>query len=55
MCFVIYRWITYGSEHVPQNPGFFCDSCFRALHYKKDGTKIGTFEAYKYFDGAIHK
>ncbi|XP_021365620.1 snRNA-activating protein complex subunit 3-like isoform X2 [Mizuhopecten yessoensis] len=44
------RWLTYGSEHAPDDPSFFCDQCFRALHYDKDGKKLGDFKAYKYFD-----
>ncbi|XP_069137305.1 snRNA-activating protein complex subunit 3-like [Argopecten irradians] len=44
------RWLTYGSQHAPDDPSFFCDQCFRALHYDKDGKKIGSFKAYKFFD-----
>ncbi|XP_033750151.1 snRNA-activating protein complex subunit 3-like [Pecten maximus] len=44
------RWLTYNSKHAPDDPSFFCDQCFRALHYDKDGKKIGNFKAYKYFD-----
>ncbi|XP_060067256.1 snRNA-activating protein complex subunit 3-like [Ylistrum balloti] len=44
------RWLTYGSEHAPDDPSFFCDQCFRTLHYDKDGKKLGNFKACKYFD-----
>ncbi|WAR00236.1 SNPC3-like protein [Mya arenaria] len=44
------RWITYGSEFTPENPCFFCDVCFRSLHYDLNNKKIGDFEAYRFFD-----
>ena len=45
-----YRWVTQNSEHTPENPCFFCDQCFRALHYDENGDKLGSFEAYRFFD-----
>lgn len=45
------RWRTVESEHALENTSFFCDACFRSLHYDKDGKKLGNFKAYKYFDG----
>ncbi|KAL5004355.1 hypothetical protein ScPMuIL_017811 [Solemya velum] len=44
------RWLVYNSEMAPENPCYFCDPCFKALHYDKNMAKIGTFEAFKYFD-----
>ncbi|KAH3837012.1 snRNA-activating protein complex subunit 3-like [Dreissena polymorpha] len=44
------RWITYGSEFAPENPCFFCDVCFRALHYDENNKKVSRFEAYRFFD-----
>lgn len=44
------RWRTVESEHALNSTSFFCDACFRSLHYDKDGKKLGNFKAYKYFD-----
>lgn len=44
------RWMAYDSEHSPENPSFFCEQCFRALHYDEHGNKIGNFQAFRYFD-----
>lgn len=43
-------WSTVSDELAVESPAFFCDSCFKALHYTKDGKKITSFEAYPYFD-----
>ena len=43
-------WSTISDELGPESPAFFCDNCFKALHYTKDGKKITSFEAYPYFD-----
>lgn len=42
--------MAYDSEHSPENPSFFCEQCFRALHYDEHGNKIGNFQAFRYFD-----
>ncbi|KAL3866364.1 hypothetical protein ACJMK2_043669 [Sinanodonta woodiana] len=44
------KWVVYDSEYAPENPCFFCDQCFRPLHYDINGIKKGEFKAYKYFD-----
>jgi len=45
------RWVTSGSTLAPEDPCFFCDTCFRALHYDNAGRKIvPDMHAYPYPD-----
>ncbi|ELU01560.1 hypothetical protein CAPTEDRAFT_224102 [Capitella teleta] len=42
-------WLTYDSPLTPENPCFFCETCFRMLHYDSEGQRtVGKFRAYKY-------
>ena len=43
-------WSTVNDELAEESPAFFCENCFKALHYTKDGKKVTSFEAYPYFD-----
>ncbi|CAB3245019.1 unnamed protein product [Arctia plantaginis] len=47
------KWIVVGSDRVPFDPGFFCDTCFKQYMYK-DGQKIGQFKAYRYRGNALN-
>ncbi|XP_070598644.1 snRNA-activating protein complex subunit 3 [Erythrolamprus reginae] len=47
------RWVTNEDSLAPQEPTFFCDVCFQALHYDGDGNKLGEFLAYPYVDPGI--
>uniref|UniRef100_A0A8D0DMI8 snRNA-activating protein complex subunit 3 n=1 Tax=Salvator merianae TaxID=96440 RepID=A0A8D0DMI8_SALMN len=47
------RWVTNDDSLAPQDPSFFCDACFQALHYDADGNKLGEFFAYPYVDPGI--
>ncbi|XP_078070291.1 snRNA-activating protein complex subunit 3 isoform X3 [Mustelus asterias] len=47
------RWVTNNDSFAPEDPGFFCDLCFRMLHYDADGNKMGDFLAYPYVDPGI--
>ncbi|XP_078070290.1 snRNA-activating protein complex subunit 3 isoform X2 [Mustelus asterias] len=49
----IVRWVTNNDSFAPEDPGFFCDLCFRMLHYDADGNKMGDFLAYPYVDPGI--
>uniref|UniRef100_A0A7M4FQV4 snRNA-activating protein complex subunit 3 n=1 Tax=Crocodylus porosus TaxID=8502 RepID=A0A7M4FQV4_CROPO len=53
-CFVckmyIARWVTNEDSLAPEDPCFFCDVCFRMLHYDAEGNKLGEFLAYPYVD-----
>ncbi|XP_028661691.1 snRNA-activating protein complex subunit 3 [Erpetoichthys calabaricus] len=53
-CFVckmyIARWVTNQDSFAPADPCFFCDTCFRMLHYDKQGNKLGEFLAFPYVD-----
>lgn len=42
------KWMTTNDELSDQNPSFFCDPCFKMLHYNKDGTRACNFEAFPY-------
>ncbi|XP_029654412.1 snRNA-activating protein complex subunit 3 isoform X2 [Octopus sinensis] len=44
------RWMTEGSFNSLEDPSFYCQVCFRSIHYDQNGKKIGNFKAYKYFD-----
>lgn len=47
-------WLTRENQFAPCDPAFFCDKCFRMLHYDKDGRKLGTFKAWPHTDNAVH-
>ncbi|XP_051875198.1 snRNA-activating protein complex subunit 3 isoform X2 [Pristis pectinata] len=47
------RWVTNNDSFAPEDPCFFCDTCFRMLHYDTDGNKLGEFLAYPYVDPGI--
>ncbi|XP_059826114.1 snRNA-activating protein complex subunit 3 isoform X1 [Hypanus sabinus] len=49
----IVRWVTNNDSFAPQDPCFFCDTCFRMLHYDTDGNKLGEFLAYPYVDPGV--
>ncbi|XP_051875197.1 snRNA-activating protein complex subunit 3 isoform X1 [Pristis pectinata] len=49
----IVRWVTNNDSFAPEDPCFFCDTCFRMLHYDTDGNKLGEFLAYPYVDPGI--
>ncbi|XP_012876212.1 PREDICTED: snRNA-activating protein complex subunit 3 [Dipodomys ordii] len=44
------RWVTNNDSFAPEDPCFFCDVCFRMLHYDSAGNKLGEFLAYPYVD-----
>jgi len=44
------RYVTTDNERVPEEPFFFCDTCFRSFNYDERGNKIGSFKAYTYVD-----
>lgn len=46
-------WVTLNDSLAPFSPCFFCDDCFRKLHYSSEGKKIGEFEAYPIYPGVI--
>ncbi|XP_064410942.1 snRNA-activating protein complex subunit 3 [Latimeria chalumnae] len=47
------RWVTNNDSFAPEDPCFFCDTCFRMLHYDKDDNKLGEFLAFPYVDPGI--
>jgi snRNA-activating protein complex subunit 3 len=44
------KWVTFGCQRLPEEPYYFCDSCFRSFNYDKDGNKRGHFKAFPYLD-----
>ncbi|PIO31532.1 hypothetical protein AB205_0055050 [Aquarana catesbeiana] len=44
------RWVTKSDSFAPDDPCFFCDVCFKMLHYDSEGNKLGDFLAYAYVD-----
>ncbi|XP_033634605.1 snRNA-activating protein complex subunit 3-like [Asterias rubens] len=55
LCCGIYtaRWVTLEDSFSTTDPSFFCEKCFRMLHYDKNGKKLGSFQAYPYVDPGI--
>lgn len=41
-------WMTYSDQLAPQCPSFFCNDCFRKLHYTAEGRKVCEFKACPY-------
>lgn len=46
----IAKWVTKSDSFAPDDPCFFCDVCFKMLHYDSEGNKLGDFLAYAYVD-----
>ena len=44
------KWVTREDSFSPSDPSFFCDKCFRMLHYDENGVKLGSFKAWPYVD-----
>ncbi|CAH1796287.1 unnamed protein product [Owenia fusiformis] len=44
------KWVVKESPLAPDDPCFFCDTCFRALHYDRNNKKVVQFKAYPFFD-----
>ncbi|XP_040273104.1 snRNA-activating protein complex subunit 3 isoform X2 [Bufo bufo] len=44
------KWVTNQDSLAPDDPCFFCDACFKMLHYDMEGNKLGDFVAYAYVD-----
>ncbi|XP_022104736.1 snRNA-activating protein complex subunit 3-like [Acanthaster planci] len=47
------KWKTVGDSFSSIDPSFFCEKCFRMLHYDKEGNKLGSFTAYPFVDPSI--
>ncbi|XP_018427263.1 PREDICTED: snRNA-activating protein complex subunit 3, partial [Nanorana parkeri] len=46
----IAKWVTRNDSFAPDDPCFFCDVCFKMLHYDSEGNRLGDFVAYAYVD-----
>ncbi|CAG2158360.1 unnamed protein product [Oppiella nova] len=44
------KWITFENQRLPENPFFFCETCFYSFNYDKDDNKVNSFKAYPYLD-----
>nr|CAB3266425.1 snRNA-activating protein complex subunit 3-like [Phallusia mammillata] len=40
------KWVTRNDSLSTDDPTFFCDNCFKKLHYDRQGNKIGDFIAF---------
>jgi snRNA-activating protein complex subunit 3 len=45
----IAAWVTKNHQRVPEDPYFWCRSCYKNFNFK-DGQKIGTFDSFRFFD-----
>eukprot|EP01080_Neovahlkampfia_damariscottae_P012307 gene12307-5981_t len=44
------KWVTYTDKLSPENPSFYCDSCYRQFHYSEKGKLLyDDFEVFRYF------
>ena len=44
------KFVTYGDKLSPENPCFYCDRCFKPLHYGPDGKALyDDYDVYQYF------
>lgn len=41
-------WVTRNDDLATRSPCYFCEDCFKKLHYSQDGKKVCDFEAYPY-------
>ena len=48
--FHLAKWITTNNDRVPEDPFYFCDSCFYGFNYGDDGTKLSNFSAKRFLD-----
>ena len=44
------KWMTFDNKRLPENPFFFCETCFYSFNYDKDDNKVNSFKAYPYLD-----
>ncbi|KAM3936885.1 snRNA-activating protein complex subunit 3 [Leptodactylus fuscus] len=44
------KWVTNQDSLATDDPCFFCEVCFKMLHYDSEGNKLGDFVAYAYVD-----
>lgn len=55
-CFLHFSWLTYNSPVSPEDPCFFCETCFRMLHYDSSGQRtVADFRAFKYPSALRHR
>ncbi|KAK2172108.1 hypothetical protein NP493_993g00036 [Ridgeia piscesae] len=47
------RWVTHESPLTPEDPCFFCDTCYRSLHYAPNGDSLAHFTAHPYGRDAV--
>lgn len=42
-------YVTYGDKLASENPFFWCEECYRPMHYRADGTLLyDDFQVYEY-------
>ncbi|XP_054153063.1 snRNA-activating protein complex subunit 3-like [Oppia nitens] len=44
------KWITFDNQRLPENPFFFCETCFYSFNYDNNDMKVNPFKAYPYLD-----
>ncbi|XP_038073566.1 snRNA-activating protein complex subunit 3-like [Patiria miniata] len=47
------KWKTYADSFSNVDPSFYCEKCFKMLHYDKHDNKLGSFTAYPFVDPGI--
>ncbi|GBL95754.1 snRNA-activating protein complex subunit 3 [Araneus ventricosus] len=44
------EWIVFDNKRLPENPFYFCKTCFFSFNYDENNQKIGNFRAYHHID-----
>jgi len=44
------KYVTHGDKYAPENPCFYCEDCYKVLHYSKDGKlEYDDFRVFPYY------
>ncbi|KAL0487741.1 snRNA-activating protein complex subunit SRD2 [Acrasis kona] len=43
------QWVTYKDKYTADEPSFFCDTCYRKLHYDDEGKLLYSYEVFRYY------
>jgi len=43
------KFVTYGDVLANENPFFYCEECYRPMHYSKEGHLLYDYQVYPYF------
>lgn len=44
------KWLTFGDTRLPQEPFYFCETCYIDFEYDENNEKVVNFKAFPYLD-----